>query len=52
MIKTEKQIQELIIKMRNKGKTIAEISQEIGRSMNYVYTRLNKNYYPKKIRGD
>lgn len=50
MKEKEKKILREIRKMRRKGKTIAEIALKLGRSMNYVYQRINKKYYPKKLR--
>jgi len=39
-----------IIQLRKKGLTIPEIARRLGKSIYYVYSRINPQYSPKKIK--
>jgi transposase len=45
-------IEEEIVRMRKKGMKISEIASRLGKSIYFVYSRLNKDYYPVKMRRE
>ena len=47
--KQKKELEE-IRNLRNKDWSIVKIARKLGRSWNYVYTRVNEDYLPMKLR--
>lgn len=48
----EKEIIKKIMDLRNQGLTFSEIARNLGKSIFFVYSRVNKKYLPKKLREE
>jgi len=52
ILENEKKIMIYIRKIRKDGMNIEEIANKIGKSMGYVYSRINKSYCPLSLRDN